>query len=78
MQRKNGLQEDDIQKLHTTPPEQLNYHELLLSTICAEDLTRKHSGGWVKETVFEQVSLLPNVCCAPKHTGSGLLQSSAS
>ena len=44
-----GLQEDDIQKLHTTPPEQLTDQELLLSTISATDLDRKHSvhsGGW--------------------------------
>jgi hypothetical protein len=40
-----GLQEDDIQKLHTTTPEQLNDQELLLSTISAADQARKHSGG---------------------------------
>jgi hypothetical protein len=44
-----GLQEDDIQKLHTTAPEQLTDQELLLSTISAADLVRKHSGGWDKE-----------------------------
>ena len=41
MQSKTGVQEADIQKLHTTPPEQLTDHELLLRTICAEDLVRK-------------------------------------
>jgi hypothetical protein len=45
MQRKTGLQEADIQKLHTTPHEQLTDYELLLRTICAEDLDRKHSSG---------------------------------
>ncbi len=43
------LREDDIQKLHTTAPEQLTDQELLLSTISAADLARKHSGGWDKE-----------------------------
>ena len=42
------LQEADIQK-HTTAPEQLTDQELLLSTISAADLARKHSGGWDKE-----------------------------
>ncbi len=32
--------------LHTTAPEHLTDDELLLSTFCAEDLDRKHSGGW--------------------------------
>ena len=32
--------------LHTTVPEHLTDDELLLSTFCAEDLVRKHSGGW--------------------------------
>ena len=50
-----GLQEDDIQKLHTTAPEQLTDQELLLSTISAADLDRKHSDGWDKKS---QVSLL--------------------
>ena len=49
MMRNKGLQEDDIQKLHTTAPEQLTDQELLLSTISAADLVRKHSGGWDKE-----------------------------
>jgi hypothetical protein len=44
-----GLREDDIQKLHTTAPEQLTDQELFLSSICASDLARKHSGGWDKE-----------------------------
>ena len=35
-----GLQEDDIQKLHTAEPEQLTDQELLLSTISAADLFR--------------------------------------
>jgi hypothetical protein len=49
MMHKKGLQEDDIQKFHTTVPEQLTDQELLLSTISATDLVRKNSGGWVKE-----------------------------
>ena len=49
MMRNKGLQEDGIQKLHTTAPEQLTDQELLLSTISAADLARKHSGGWDKE-----------------------------
>jgi hypothetical protein len=44
-----GLQQDDIQKLYTTAPEQLTDQELLLSTISDVDLARKHSGGWDKE-----------------------------
>jgi hypothetical protein len=44
-----NLKEDDIQKLHTTAPEQLTDQELLLSTISATDLARKRSGGWDKE-----------------------------
>ena len=47
--RNKGLQEDDIQKLHTTAPEQLTDQELLISTISAADLARKRSGGWDKE-----------------------------
>jgi hypothetical protein len=47
MSRKKGLEEAEIQKLHTTVPEHLTDDELLLSTFCAEDLAaRKHSGGW--------------------------------
>ena len=46
MPRKKGLGEAEIQKLHTTAPEHLTDDELLLSTFCAEDLARKHSGGW--------------------------------
>ena len=46
MPRKRGLEEAEIQKLHTTAPEHLTDDELLLSTFCAEDLVRKHSGGW--------------------------------
>jgi hypothetical protein len=49
MMHNKGLQEDDMQKIHTTPPEQLTDQELLLSTISATDLDRKHSvhsGGW--------------------------------
>ncbi len=39
-----GLEEGDIQKLHTTPPEQLTGEELLLSTLCVvDDLQRKSS-----------------------------------
>ena len=57
MMRKKGLQEDDIQKLHTTAPEQLTDQELLLSTISAEDLDRKHSVGWDKESLSARPSL---------------------
>ena len=49
MMRNKVLQEVDIQKLHTTAPEQLTDQELILSTISAADLARKHSGGWDKE-----------------------------
>ena len=49
MMRHKVLQEHDIQKLHTTAPEQLTDQELLLSTISVTDLPRKHSGGWDKE-----------------------------
>ena len=49
MIRNNGLQEDDIQKIHTTAPEELTDQELLLSTISEADLSRKHSGSWDKE-----------------------------
>jgi hypothetical protein len=44
-----GLQEDDIQKILTTAPDQLTDQELLLSTISVTDLVRKHSDGWDKE-----------------------------
>ena len=47
--RNKVLQEDDIQKIHTTAPEQLTDQELLLSTISATDLVRKHSDGWDNE-----------------------------
>ena len=49
MMRNKVLQEHDIQKFHTTAPEQLTDQELLLSTISVADLVRKHSGGWDKE-----------------------------
>ena len=49
MMRNKCLQEDDIQKLHTTAPDQLTDQELLLSTISVTDLDRKHSVGWDKE-----------------------------
>jgi hypothetical protein len=49
MMRNKVLQEDDIQKLHTTSPEQLTDQELLLSTISVADLARKTSDGWDKE-----------------------------
>jgi hypothetical protein len=49
MIQNKGLQEDDIQKLHTTVPEELTDQELLLSTISAADLDRKHSDGWDKD-----------------------------
>ena len=44
-----GLEEGDIQKLHTTPPEQLTDEELLLSTFCVDDLQRKSSAAWDKQ-----------------------------
>jgi hypothetical protein len=43
---KKGLEEAEIQNLHTITPEHLTDHELLLSTCCAKELARKHSGGW--------------------------------
>ena len=43
MQRKQGLEEAEIQKIHTTAPEHLTDDKLLLSTLCAEGLARKHS-----------------------------------
>ena len=46
MMHNKVLQEDDIQKFHTTAPEQLTDQELLLSTISVTDLDRKHSVGW--------------------------------
>ena len=53
-----GLQEDDIQKVHTTAPETLTDQELLLCTISVVDLVRKYSVGWDKEypkcTFFEK------------------------
>jgi hypothetical protein len=65
MQRKNGLEEAEIQKLHTTAPEHLTDDELLLSTFCAEDLARKHSGGWDNDH--------PKCLFCGEDTGSGLL-----
>jgi hypothetical protein len=60
---------DDIQKIHTTAPEQLTDQELLLSTISAADLARKHSVGWDKEH--------PKfLFCSKAYRGTGLLQSS--
>jgi hypothetical protein len=49
MPREKGLEEAEIQKLYTTEPEHLTDDELLLSTFCAEDIARKHSGGWDKD-----------------------------
>jgi hypothetical protein len=49
MMLNKGLQEDDIQMLHTTAPEQLTDQELLLRTISDNDLVRKHSDGWDKD-----------------------------
>ncbi len=43
------LNNKQIQKLHTTAPDQLTDRELLLSSISVSDLDRKHSGGWDKE-----------------------------
>ncbi len=64
MPRKKGLEEAEIQKLHTTAPEHLTDDELL-STFCAEDLARKQSGVGTM--------IIPSVASAAKHTGSGLL-----
>jgi len=44
----------------TTVPEHLVDDELLLSTFCAEDLVRRHSGGWDK--------IIPSVSSSPNHT----------
>ena len=46
-----GIREDDIQKLHTTEPESMTDQELLLSTISATDLARKHYVGWDKDSL---------------------------
>ena len=81
MPRKKGLEEAEIQKLHTTAPEHLTDDELLLSTFCAEDLARKHSGGWDKAMIIPSVGMIipsvgmiiPSVASAAKDTGSGLL-----
>ncbi len=62
-----GLEEGDIQKLHTTPPEQLTDEELLLSTFCVDDLQRKSSAGWD----------IPSAYSAGNHTGTGLLERSS-
>jgi hypothetical protein len=63
------LEEEEIQKIHTTVPEHLVDDELLLSAFCAEDLVRRHSGGWDNDH--------PNCLFFSKpHTGSGLFQSS--
>ncbi len=43
MSRKKGLEDTEIQKLHITTPEHLTDDEFLLSTLCVEDLPRKHS-----------------------------------
>ncbi len=37
------LEEGDIQTIHTSPPERLADEELLLNTICVDDLQRKCS-----------------------------------
>ncbi len=43
IQRKQGLEEVEIQKIHATAPEHLTDDKLLLSTLCEECLARKHS-----------------------------------
>ncbi len=63
-----NLKEDDIQKLHTTAPEQLTDQEVLLSTISAADLAKKRSGGWDKEN--------PKCLFCKAYRGTGLIQSS--
>jgi hypothetical protein len=65
MPRKKGLEESEIQKLHTTAPDHLTDDELLLSTFCEEDLARKHSGGWDNDH--------PKSHFWAKDTGSGFL-----
>ena len=65
--RNKGLQEDDIQKLHTTSPDQLTDQELLLSTISAEEPGNTMEVG---------TKSIPSVYSVAKHTGTGLLQSS--
>jgi hypothetical protein len=42
------LEEDDIKKMHVTPPEKLTDEELLLTTFCVDDLQRKNSSSWDK------------------------------
>ena len=74
-----GLQEANIQKVHGTPPEQLTDKELLLSTILqktlpGDTLFRVHVLGFRVGWDKEQRSIFSS---APKHTGSGYLQSSA-
>ena len=49
MRASKVLEEDDIKKLHTTPPEQLTDEEILLSTFCVDDLQRKSSAVWQKQ-----------------------------
>jgi hypothetical protein len=52
MMHNKGLQEDDIQNLHTITPEELTDKDSgttpQYNFYCA-DLVRKHSGGWDKE-----------------------------
>ena len=43
-----GLEEYDIQKMWTTPPEQLTNEKLLLTKFCVDDLQRKSSAAWNK------------------------------
>ena len=64
MMYNKGLQEDGIQKLDTTEPEQLTDHELFLSTI-SETLQGNTLGVGTKS--------IPSVSSEANHTGSGLL-----
>ena len=72
MMRNKGLQEDDIQKLHTTAPEQLTDQELLRGGASAQFLRQTFPGN----TLVVGTKSIPSVSSTAKHTGSGLLQSS--
>ncbi len=61
-----GLEEGDIQKMYTTPPEQLTDEELLLTTFCVVDEERAPLIG---------TSSIPSASSAGNHTGTGLFRS---
>ena len=59
MPRKKGLEEAEIQKLHTTAPEHLTDDELLLSTFCVEDLaTVRKRKDMLAQEVAKNASLV--------------------